>query len=283
MPFQPDLDQYFARIRYGGPRAPTLEVLDAIILAHLCSIPFENVDVLLGRPIELEPALIQRKLIAEGRGGYCFEQNTLFCHVLAALGFQVTPLAARVRLGRPRHESAPRTHMLLRVELPQGSFLVDVGVGGLSPTAALGLTPDVVQPTPHEPRRLVREGEWQGLGLRSPGAKLYHQVLLDDSWQDICELTLEEMPEIDRVLGNWYTSAYPASHFKDRLLVALATERGRKTLLNRRFTRRQGERAEVRELATPDELCDVLAGEFGIRLPAGTRLDCAGLDWPAKG
>jgi N-hydroxyarylamine O-acetyltransferase len=283
MPFEPDLARYFERIRYRGAVAPTLENLNAIILAHLRHIPFENVDVLLGRGIELAPERIERKLIAEGRGGYCFEQNTYFCHVLEALGFRVGTLAARVRLGRPRGVVAPRTHLFLRVELPEGSFLVDVGVGGLSPTCALHLTLDVVQQTPHEPRRLVHEGEWDGFQLRAPDAKLYHQVQLEGAWQDVCELTLEDMPEFDREIGNWYTSTHPASHFRHLLLVALATERGRRTLLNRRFTRREGDRAEVHEVATEHELLELLDREFNIRLPAGTRLTCAGLDWPKKG
>ena len=283
MPFQPDLARYLERIDYRGALTPTLESLNAIILAHLRHIPFENVDVLLGRHIELEPARIERKLIAEGRGGYCFEQNTLLLHVLGALGFRVSTLAARVRLGRARGVVAPRTHVFLRVELPQGSFLVDVGVGGLSPTAALRLELDVVQQTPHEPRRLVQEGEWDGLRLRSPDAKLYHQVQIDGAWQDVCELTLEEMPELDRELGNWYTSAHPASHFRHLLLVALATERGRRTLLNRRFTRREGDDVQVHEVATERELIELLGREFGIRLPAGSRLTCAGLDWGSAG
>jgi len=283
MPFQPDLPRYFERIDYHGPVAPTLETLNAIILAHLRHIPFENVDILLGRPIELDPARVERKLIAEGRGGYCFEQNAFLYHVLEALGFRVGTLAARVRLGRPRGVVAPRTHLFLRAELPEGSFLVDVGVGGLSPTSALRLTVDVVQETPHEPRRLVREGEWDGFRLRSPDAKLYHQVQLDGAWQDVCELTLEEMPEFDREIGNWYTSAHPASHFRHLLLVALATERGRRTLLNRRFTRREGDRVEVHEVATERELIELLGSEFGIRLPADSHLVCAGLDWPSAG
>jgi len=283
MPFQPDLSRYFERIDYRGAAVPTLGSLDAIIVGHLRHIPFENVDVLLGRRIELDPASIEQKLIEHRRGGYCFEQNTFLYHVLAALGFRVTTLAARVRIGRPRGEVAPRTHVFLRVELAEGSYLVDVGVGGLSPTAALRLVVDITQPTPHEPRRIVREGAWDGLGLRAPGATLYHQVSLDGTWQDVCEFTLEEMPELDREIGNFYTSTHPGSHFKNRLFVALATERGRKTLLNRRFSRREGERVDVHEIATPAELRDVLAREFGIELPAGARLDCAGLDWPASG
>lgn len=280
MSFQPDLSHYFERVAYRGPTAPTLANLDAIILAQLCHIPFENVDVLLGRSIDLDPARIEHKLLEQRRGGYCFELNTYFGHVLTALGFRVSSLAARVRLG-PRGVVAPRTHVFLRVELPEGPHLVDVGVGGLSPTSALRLELDSVQRIPHEPRRLVLEGEWRGLGLRAPDATLYHQVELDGTWQDVCEFTLEAMPELDREIGNWYTSAHPGSHFKNRLLVARATPRGRRTLLNRRFTRREPDHVDVRDVATPAELVELLATEFDIQLPAGTRLSCEGLEWGA--
>ena len=89
-----DLPSYFRRIGYTGPRTATLEVLNGIMAAHVQSIPFENLDVLLGRPISLAPEDIARKLIAERRGGYCFEHNTLLLHVLEALGFAVVPLSA---------------------------------------------------------------------------------------------------------------------------------------------------------------------------------------------
>src|SRR5262245_61409196 len=232
MIFEPDLAAYFERIAFRGPTAPSLPNLDALIIPHLSHIPFENVDVLLGRPISIDPARIEQKLLAERRGGYCFEQNTYFMHVLRTLGYPVVPLAARVRLNRPREETPPRTHLFLRVELEDESRLVDVGVGGLAPSSALRLALDVRQETPHEPRRLCSEGEWQGLRSRAPGAKLYHQVLVDGSWQDLYEFNLEAMPEIDRVLGNWYTSAHPESHFKSRLMVARATPGGRIALLN---------------------------------------------------
>src|SRR5450432_655081 len=224
-----DIDAYFARIDCCGPREPTLPVLHAITSAHVQSIPFENLDVLLGRPIDLEIAALFRKLVCDRRGGYCFEQNGLLLHVLRALGFDASPLSARVRLHRPRDYVPPRTHMFIRVELEGESWLTDVGVGGASLTAAIRLRSDAEQSTPHEPRRIVREG-----------VRLFHQVRFGTEWQDICEFTLEEMPAIDRELANWFTSAHPQSHFKDRLMVARALpDGGRLTLLNRELSTRQ--------------------------------------------
>jgi N-hydroxyarylamine O-acetyltransferase len=280
MPFEPDLPRYLQRIGLEGPTAPSHINLDALILAHVCSIPFENVDVLIGRRIELDPARIEHKFLAERRGGYCFEQNTYFMLVLRALGYAVTPISARVRIGRTRAETPPRTHVFLRVELADGSWLADVGVGGLSPTAALRLRLDEVQPTPHEPRRLQRDGAWDGLALRGPDARLFHQVQIEGAWQDVCDFTLDPMPDIDREIGNYYTSTHPGSHFRDRLTVARATPNGRRTLFNRRLTvRRNDGTAEVRQLRTPAELLDALRTHFGIELPAGAVLECPGLDW----
>lgn len=282
--FTPELAAYFARIGYAGSCEPTLANLNAIILAHVQSIPFENLDVLLGRPIDLAPAAIEHKLVHLRRGGYCFEQNALLLHVLAALGYAVKPVSARVRLSRPRELTPPRTHLLLRVELEGASWLVDVGVGGLSPTCALRLVADLVQQTPHEPRRLLREGAWQGFELRAPDARLFHQAYFADDWHDVCELTLEEMPPIDRELGNWYTSAHPGSHFKQRLLVARATRDGRIGLLNRELTLRHGDGSvESRMLATPDQLHAALTGELGLLLSEHLELACAGIIWDATG
>jgi N-hydroxyarylamine O-acetyltransferase len=268
-----DLERYFARIGYAGPRTPTLATLHAIAHAHVAAIPFENLDVLLGRRIDLALAAVQRKLVDDRRGGYCFEQNSLLLAVLTELGFDARPVSARVRYGRPRDYTPARTHLFVRVELDE-SWLADVGVGGMSPTAALRLATEEPQATPHEPRRLIRDG-----------GVLYHQVLLGDTWQDVYDTTLEEMPPIDREVANWYTSAHPGSHFKARLSVARALpDGGRLTVLNRELTVRQRDgRAEHRVMTSPDELLDVLAESFGLVFPAGTRFACDALDWPAAG
>jgi hypothetical protein len=129
-----DLDAYFTRIGYAGVRRPIMETLRALHLAHATHIPFENLDVLLGRRILLDLESLQTKLVRGRRGGYCFEQNALFAAVLERLGFTVTRLAARVRMGVTR--VLPRTHVALAVDVDGGSWLADVGFGELGTVAA---------------------------------------------------------------------------------------------------------------------------------------------------
>jgi N-hydroxyarylamine O-acetyltransferase len=258
-----DLAAYFQRIGYrDGKFQPNLSLLSALTAAHTQSIPFENLDVLLGTRISLEPDALFQKLVLEGRGGYCFEQNGLFLLVLQELGFQVTPISARVRLQRPRDFTPPRTHVFLRVELDGESWLTDVGVGGLSLTSPLRLATGEEQSTPHEPRRLVREG-----------GRLFHQVRFGAEWQDVCEFTLEEMPGIDREVANWFTSAHPNSHFKNRLVVARAAPEGQRlSILNDQFTRRERYGiATTRQISSAEELLQVLLVQFGLSFPPGTR------------
>lgn len=265
---QVDLDAYLARIGHAGPVPPTLTTLNALAAAHVQTIPFENLDVLLGRPIELDLAALQAKLVTARRGGYCFEHNTLFLAVLAQLGFEVRPLSARVRYQRAREFTPARTHLFIRVELGE-SWLVDVGVGAMSATAALRLADDGAQATPNEPRRIVREG-----------ALLYDQVQLGGAWQDVKEFTLEEMPPIDRIVANWYTSTHPSSHFKNRLLVARATaDGGRIGLLDRELSVRGADGVATRTTITDHGMLErVLAARFGITLPAGSHVRWDGPD-----
>ena len=275
--FTPDLDAYFARLGDDGPREPDLANLNRIAGAHVRSIPFENLDVLLGKGISLAPEDVERKLVHAGRGGYCFEQNGLMLNVLTALGYDVTPMSARVRIGQAREVTPARTHLFLRVELEGRSRLVDVGVGSMSLTSSIELVLDEPQETPHETRRIVATGDWDGLERRSPNARLYHQVRYGDTWEDVCDFTLEEMHPIDRELGNWYTSAHPQSHFGSRLVVARATETGRVNLLNWELKRRDpnGE-ATTRTLESEEERLAVLRDEFDLDFPAETRFSLFG-------
>jgi N-hydroxyarylamine O-acetyltransferase len=270
-----NLDAYFQRIGYASSRPgsapPTLDTLHALSAAHVAAIPFENLDVVLGRGIDLADEAVDDKLITRRRGGYCFEQNTLFMRVLLALGYDVTPISARVRLGRTRDETPARTHVFLRVRIAGTSYLADVGVGGMSLTSAIELAPDVVQTTPHEPRRLIQhDGRW------------FHQALLGDTWTDVCEFTLEVMPEIDRQVANWFTSAHPASHFRHRLLAARALPQGgRLTLLNWELTRRlPGAPATTERLDGMSSLVGALRQHFELHLPPDTVFDCDGLRAP---
>jgi N-hydroxyarylamine O-acetyltransferase len=266
-----DLAAYFQRIGYRGRYEPNLALLSALTEAHTRSIPFENLDVLLGRPISLAPEALFQKLVVDRRGGYCFEQNGLFLEVLRELGFQVAPLSARVRLQRPRDFTPPRTHVFLRVQLEGESWLTDVGVGALSLTSPLRLAIGAEQTTLHEPRRIVQEG-----------TRLFHQVRFGADFHDVCEFTLEEMPAIDRELANWYTSAHPQSHFKNRLVVARAAPEGQRlSILNDQFTLRERYgTATTRQIGSAAELLEVLLKQFGLYFPEGTRFGGAGSPWP---
>jgi len=134
-----DLDRYCRRIGLTEANGPSLDLLQAIVARHSASIPFENLDIVLGRPIRLDIGSLQSKLVDSRRGGYCFEQNTLLRTALEQFGFRVSSLMARVVRGKATDALTPRTHLLLQVDLPEGTYLADVGFGNLTPTRPLRL------------------------------------------------------------------------------------------------------------------------------------------------
>jgi N-hydroxyarylamine O-acetyltransferase len=136
-----DTDMWLRRIGLERPLPPTVGTLHAVVEAHATTIPFENIDVLLGRVPLLDLASLQRKIVIGGRGGYCFELNTLLRAGLTGMGFQVTGLIARVIRGLDISAQRPATHMVLRIDLPEGAFVADVGFGAQTPTAALAWRP----------------------------------------------------------------------------------------------------------------------------------------------
>jgi N-hydroxyarylamine O-acetyltransferase len=266
-----DIDGYFARLGLEIPRKVSVEALHRIAAAHVSKMPFNNLGILRGHAIRLDVDALNRKLIAEGLGGYCFEQNGVLLHVLTTLGYHVTPLGARVKLEAPRSVVTPRTHFFLRVDVDREPWLVDVGFGALSPTAALRLVPDVEQPTPHETRRIVEED-----------GRMFHQALLGGVWSDLYEFTLDMMHPIDREIANWWTSTSPASRFRNRLIVARAGPHGQRlTIDNRTFTIRGADGVgRSQPIASPEELLSILDRHFGIVLAAGTQIDVPGEAWP---
>jgi N-hydroxyarylamine O-acetyltransferase len=271
-PFAPNLDAYVARIGYTGARTPNLTTLSELLLRHISSIPFENLDVLLGKTISLDPAVIEHKLIHDRRGGYCYEQNTYFAAVLRALGFPVETLIARVRWNRPADIPSARTHMILRVQADNRPWLVDVGFGSLGITAPLAFdVGDAEQSTPHEPRRLIQRGEY-----------LAHQVRFGTEWHDIFLFTPDAVPAIDFELGNWWSNRHPKSHFQNNLIATLVTPEGRLIILNREITKRYPDgRTEKTPIASPAALLDLLAKHYGLYFPAGTRFEAPASPWPA--
>ncbi|MBI1331645.1 MAG: arylamine N-acetyltransferase [Armatimonadetes bacterium] len=255
-----DLNLYGERIGVLGPLSPDLSTLRKIQFGHSTNIPFENLDVLLGQPILLDIASLQGKLIEGSRGGYCFEQNGLMLEMLRAIGFDAVPLSGRVRIGVGRDFMPARTHLFIKVRLDGEDWLGDGGVGGMSLTAPIRFVVDEEQETPHDRRRIVREN-----GI------YYHQTRMGEEWVDVYEFTGEEMPLIDREVGNWWTSTNPRSKFKQGLFCALARPDGERIgLLDRTFTHRRGaeilRKIEIDNISTLEK---ILSEEFGLDIPPG--------------
>jgi N-hydroxyarylamine O-acetyltransferase len=258
-----DLGAYLRRIGLPSADAPDLPTLRALVAAHAAAIPFENLNPMLGLPVDLELAAIERKLVRDGRGGYCFEQNLLLGEALRAIGFEVTNLAARVLWDQPEGAITARSHMLLRVELEGCSWLADVGFGGMTLTGVLQLEQRLEQATPHEPfRLLVCEGDW------------YTQARLPAGWKTLYRFDLQQQYPIDYRASNYFLSTHPDSHFVSGLTAARAVPGCRLALRNREFALHttNGETTR-RMLRSATQIREVLEDEFLIRLPLHPELD----------
>lgn len=254
-----DLNAYFRRIGYSGPAAATLDTLQELCHLHPAAITFENLDPLMKRSVSLDIDAVADKLIQRGRGGYCYEQNTLFEAVLQDLGFSVTTIAGRVQWNAPPGKVGPRYHMVLRIELPDGVYIADTGFGRLTLTAALRLVPDLEQTTPHGLHRFVRiDDEYQ------------MQAKLGEQWLPVFQLALQRQAPADWEVANWYTSTSPNSVFTHSLMAACPVGDSRLGLINNdlRIHHPDG-RTDRRLLKTPDELAAVLRNDFRINLPEG--------------
>lgn len=273
-----DLDAYFARIGYTGDWAVTYATLAEIHARHAQTIPFENLDILLGRRIAIDLPAIERKLVQDCRGGYCFELNALLGAALRALGFSVAPLIGRVRWQIPAETATPPVHQILRVETPDaGSCLADVGFGSMSLYQPLRLEFDREQAGCLEPRRLVRRPA-------APGAAeiIAHQAKLGDTWSDVYTFTLGEVPQVDFEVSNWFTCSCPQSPFLHNLRASRTLSDRRYTVLNREFTIRHADgRVEKRAITTPADLLGILAEYFGLHFPPSTRFALrTDVPWP---
>jgi N-hydroxyarylamine O-acetyltransferase len=254
-----DLDAYFRRIGWGGPTTPTFDTLAGLLHAHTSHVPFENLDVLLHRPIRLDLAGVQAKLVRARRGGYCFEHATLFAAVLQALGFQPTAHAGRVVLFTTPADS-PRTHMFLTVPVKAVTYVVDPGFG---PFASPVPMPLLDGPT-GQAHAMSRDGGGWTLNVPRDG----HSVA---GWIT----TLEPENPVDFEVANHYTATHPKSPFTNAIMLSAATPQGRVSVMNRAVTMLHGTSETPSETpsGTRWHLTDrvalraLLAEHFGFDLP----------------
>lgn len=254
---RPDLAGYLRRIDHRGPCRPDRATLDALVAAQLRAIPFENTDVLAGRVPRLDLAALQAKLLVAGRGGYCYEQNSLLLAMLREIGFDAEPLEARVRIGLPVDVVTGRTHMAVRVRIDGEALLADAGLGGVGPMAAV--------PFDGESRRGPDGGVHR---LTGQGVAPVLQLRTGDGWTDCYELGPSPPQQIDLEMGNWYVATHPKALLGNNLLVSRAVDGGRLTLFNRAlsFRRASTDTVEERLLDTPDDIVAVLTDRLGVIL-----------------
>lgn len=249
-----DLDGYLARIGWTGPREVTYRTMAGVLRAHMTHIPFENLDVLLGRGIRIDRDSVYAKLVAAHRGGYCFEHGTLLQSALVDLGFNPLVHTARVILLRPRSE-APQTHMFLTVRLGDERYVLDPGFGGHGP-----LVPVPVQGTEVRDNRDVH-------CMVQRGDEWVLEAQIDGKMTPLWSSMLEPAEPVDFVMANHFVSTFPASPFVTNLMLRAITDKGRVSVMNRELTRRHDSGEEKHVLESRAALQTLLNDDFGFDLP----------------
>lgn len=252
-----DVYAYLERIGMGGQAEPSADALRALHRAHLFAVPFENLDIHLGRPIVLDPDALVRKVVADRRGGFCYELNGAFAELLEALGYRVERLAAGV-MGDDGFGPV-FDHLLLRVEVrgdPE-PWIVDVGFGeGFVDPLRLAI--DAEQPQANGTYRLEADGDDLMLTRRQGDGRPEPQY----------RFTLEPhaLAEYAEMCRHHQTS--PASHFTRQRVCSLATVDGRVTLSEHALiVTRDGERT-IRKVPDDAAYRAVLAERFGVAIDA---------------
>ena len=254
-----DLNSYLARIRWDGPREATFDTVAGILRGHMTHIPFENLDVLLGRGIRIDPDSVYAKLVAARRGGYCFEHGILLQSALIGLGFQPVVHTARVIQMRPRSEAA-LTHMFVTVDLDNQRWVLDPGFGGLSPLVPVPLAQAAVRDGRDAHRMVDHNGEWA------------LEAEMNGAWTPLWSSTMEPAEPVDFVMGNHFVSTFPMSPFVTTLMLRAITPKGRVSVANRALTRRHDGREEKQVIENRAELRTILNDDFGFDLPEVERI-----------
>lgn len=251
-----DQNAYFDRLAYTGPRTASLPVLTALHQAHLQHIPFENLDISLGRKLNLSPSALLDKVLHKKRGGFCYELNHLFGLLLESLGFEVSRLSARVFNGQ--QYGPDFDHMLLLVKAEGQSWLADVGFGDCFRTP-LSLDGGGVHELGMHYSLQAGEGGQLVLMQARDGAAAHPEYcfsLRDHAIEDFYDMCL-------------YQQTSPASHFTQKSICSIATPDGRVSVSNNKCIMTRIADRHVHSIADEAEYRQILREHFGVNLDAG--------------
>jgi len=247
-----DLDAYLARIGYDGDRTPTFETLRRLQRAHVTSIAWENLDMVLVRPADLAVPALRAKLVHGSRGGTCSEHTVLFAAALDRMGFAIRGMQGRVRMGST--EIRPSSHNVLRVVADDRVWLSDVGFGS----------------SPLEPVELVDgtesvQGAWRyRLTFEAPEWTLHSWR--DGSWLDVHAFTETPRYPIDFAVTNHYLATHPRSLFHGRVMAQRIGVESLVALEGRRLTVHRPGVGREDLVLTPAEVITALREVFGVVL-----------------
>jgi N-hydroxyarylamine O-acetyltransferase len=248
-----DLNAYLARIHFTRPTAPDPETLRRLHLAHLYAVPFENLDISLGREIVCDQQKFLRKVVESRRGGFCYELNGAFAALLRALGYGVTLLSARV--SRADGGASPEfDHLALRVDL-EDPWLADVGFGD-SFLEPLRLKPDVEQEQHGRTFRITKV----------ENVMIVERQEATGQWRPQYQFRLVPRQIAEFAPRCHYHQTSPDSHFVQQRICTLATPDGRITLSDLKFIRTRDGVREERLLRDEAEWRTVLEKDFGVAL-----------------
>ena len=250
-----EVQAYLERIGLDAAPPATLEGLTALQQAHMLTVPFENLDIVAGHGIDLDPGHLFGKIVRRRRGGYCYELNGLYGLLLDALGFIRRPVSARVWYRDPP-QTPGLTHTLNVVTLPEGEHLSDVGFGGFTARVPVPLGDDVTLTDSDGRIALTRDAEF--------GYRLRRET--PDGWiQQFTTDAVRAYPS-DMALGSHFMSTHPSSHFRAAPLAGLFTPEGRDGIVGRTLSVRRGWEIETTGIADAGAYERTLCERFGLDL-----------------
>jgi N-hydroxyarylamine O-acetyltransferase len=254
-----ELNKYLERINIAKPET-TAKGLAQLQQAQLNAIAFENIDPLRGKLPNLEPSALIKKILDEGRGGYCLELNGLLELVLKELGFNFEPILARVRMGRA--EGGPRGHLAYLVNIEDDLWLVDAGFGGPCPKRPLLVCNDQVQ---------LQDQDMFRIRTDRASSEMVVEKSQDGDWFALYGFDRAKVQRCDLEAANVVCSTWSQSRlapFPENLLMCRNTEQGRIQLFNKIFTATCGDKQTSRLIETVDDLSEIIQNDFGIAITA---------------
>ncbi|MGI6010200.1 MAG: arylamine N-acetyltransferase family protein [Ruminococcus sp.] len=248
----PDEEAYLKRLNIQKRNVCDEAYLDELVAAHQREIPFENLDVMRQRPVSLAVEQMFEKIIRQKRGGYCFELNSLFCHLLQELGFEA--FGCRSRILRGKDYVPPVLHRGNLVRLEEGLYYCDVGYGGPQPGASIKVEDGY-------------EKEIEGRIFRVRDADGYWWTLsrrMEGGWEEVMQFTIMPQTEVDFVPINFYCSTHPDSVFVKQYMLNKRLENGSISLVGDTFARTENGVRTEEKIPDRNRFLELVETEFKI-------------------